>query len=35
MTKQEKSTLCADMKKALDMGLRNLQLDLLSTMICE
>jgi len=35
MTKQEKSTLCADMKKALDMGLRNLQLDLLSASICE
>jgi tetratricopeptide (TPR) repeat protein len=35
MTKQEKSTLCADMKKALDMGLRNLQLDLLATMICQ
>jgi len=35
MTKQEKITVCADMKKALDMGLRNLQLDLLSSMICE
>lgn len=35
MTKAEQRTLCADMKKALDMGLRNLQLDLLSSMICE
>jgi len=35
MTKQEKITVCADMKKALEMGLRNLQLDLLSSMICE
>lgn len=35
MTKQEKSTLCADMKKALDLGLRNLQLDLLSASICQ
>ena len=35
MTKEEKNTLCADMKKALDLGLRNLQLDLLSGMICE
>jgi tetratricopeptide (TPR) repeat protein len=35
MTKVEKNTLCGDMKKALDMGLRNLQLDLLSSMICE
>ncbi|WP_353719902.1 tetratricopeptide repeat protein [Dyadobacter sp. 676] len=35
MTKQEKHTLCADMKKALELGLRNLQLDLLSSMICE
>jgi len=35
MTKQEKSTVCADMKKALDLGLRNLQLDLLASTICE
>ncbi|TDE17102.1 tetratricopeptide repeat protein [Dyadobacter psychrotolerans] len=35
MTKQEQSVLCADMKKALDLGLRNLQLDLLATMICK
>ena len=35
MTKPEKKTLCADMKKAIEMGLRNLQLDLLSSMICE
>jgi len=35
MTKPEKTSLCSDMKKALDLGLRNLQLDLLSTMICE
>ena len=35
MTKQEKKILCADMKKALDLGLRNLQLDLLSGTICE
>jgi len=35
MTRQEKNILCADMKKALDLGLRNLQLDLLSSMICE
>lgn len=35
MTSQEKSTLCADMKKALDLGLRNLQLDLLASTICE
>ena len=35
MAKEEKSKLCADMKKALDMGLRNIQLDLLSGMICE
>jgi len=35
MTKQEKMLLCSDMKKAIDLGLRNLQLDLLSGMICE
>jgi len=35
MTKQEKSTVCADAKKALDLGLRNLQLDLLASTICE
>jgi len=35
MTKQEKSTVCTDIKKALDSGLKNLQLDLLSSMICE
>lgn len=35
MTKKEKVTLCADAKKALSLGLRNLQLDLLSGMICE
>ena len=35
MTKQEKSMVCADMKKALDLGLRNLQLDLLASTICE
>jgi len=35
MTKKEKATLCTDAKKALGLGLRNLQLDLLSGMICE
>jgi tetratricopeptide (TPR) repeat protein len=35
MSKEEKNTLCADMKKAQDLGLRNLQLDLLSGTICE
>ena len=35
LTKQEKNSLCLDMKKALDLGLRNIQLDLLSGMICE
>ena len=35
MTRKEKATLCTDAKKALGLGLRNLQLDLLSGMICE
>ncbi|MCF2446889.1 hypothetical protein L0657_23230 [Dyadobacter sp. CY345] len=35
MTKQEKGTVCVDIKKALDLGLRNLQLDLLASTICE
>jgi len=35
MTKKEKMLLCSDMKKAIDLGLRSLQLDLLSGMICE
>nr|WP_295924969.1 hypothetical protein [uncultured Dyadobacter sp.] len=35
MTKQEKRVLCVDMKKALELGLKNLQLDLLSSTICE
>lgn len=35
MTKPEKDAACGDIKKALDMGLKNLQLDLLSGMICE
>ncbi len=35
MTKQEKSTVCTDINRALDLGLRNLQLDLLASKICE
>jgi tetratricopeptide (TPR) repeat protein len=35
MTNEEKSAVCADAKKALEAGLKNLQLDLLSSMICE
>lgn len=35
MTKQEKSTVCTDINRALDLGLRNLQLDLLASNICE
>ncbi|KAA6438958.1 hypothetical protein FEM33_14740 [Dyadobacter flavalbus] len=35
MTKQEKDNACGDIKKALELGLKNLQLDLLSSMICE
>lgn len=35
MTKDEKSAVCADMKKALDAGLKSLQLDLLASEICE
>lgn len=35
MTKQEKRTLCTEMKKALGLGLKNLQLDLLSSTICD
>jgi tetratricopeptide (TPR) repeat protein len=35
MTKQEKSVLCQDLKKALELGLRNIQLDLLSGTICD
>lgn len=35
MTSQEKSSLCKDAKKAIDLGLRNLELELLTAMICE
>lgn len=35
MTASEKRTLCGDLTKSVDLGLRNLQLELLGTMICE
>ncbi|QRR02497.1 tetratricopeptide repeat protein [Dyadobacter sandarakinus] len=35
MTAQEKRNLCAESQKASELGLKNLQLDLLSSMICE
>jgi len=35
MTRQEKTTACNDIKKALGLGLKNLQLDLLASSICE
>ena len=35
MTQQEKQRLCKEIAKAVDLGLRNLQLELLSSTICE
>lgn len=35
MTASEKTILCADLTKAVDLGLRNLYLELLGSMICE
>ncbi len=35
MTTSEKKTLCVDLNKSVELGLRNLQLELLGTMICE
>lgn len=35
LNKSEKVLLCGDMKKAIELGLRNLQIELLATSICE
>ena len=35
MSQQEKRSLCKEINKAVELGLRNLQLELLSTSICE
>lgn len=35
MNSEEKALVCKELSKALDMGLRNIQLDLLSTSICK
>lgn len=35
MTAEEKSLVCTELKKANELGMRNMQLDLFSTMICK
>ncbi|WP_336514877.1 tetratricopeptide repeat protein [Pollutibacter soli] len=35
MTAEEKTMVCAELKKANELGMRNMQLDLFSTMICK
>lgn len=35
MTEEEKNMLCADIQKALDLGWRDMSMDMFSAMICQ